>query len=896
MNSYTPKELMANASKDLPPRGLTTITEETAVHWDRAIEHVIPGVVSIHYIKPCPFDAEKAGGGQATGFIVYAGMYLIFTNRHVIGTGPFSGYCVFNNHEECNVHPFYVDPVHDFGFLCFDPKNIKSIIALELRPDNAKVGTEIRVVGNDAGQKISILSGVISRLDRNAPDYGDGYSDFNTNYIQAAAAASGGSSGSPVVDRGGFVVALQAGGRADGAATDYFLPLHRPVRALELISQGKDVTRGTIQTQWMLKPFDECRRLGLSPALEKEIRTQFPKETGMLVAEVVLPQGPASTKVKVGDILSRVNGELLTQFVRLDEILDDNVGKTISVAIQRAGENIDVELDVGDLHAITPNQFVSVAGGSFHDLSYQQARLYNISLKGEGVYVCHAAGSFEFDDAYTSGYLIQQVNYEPTPDLDTFVKVMKNIADREQVPVSYKHLRELHTLKTTIIRVDRHWSPEMQMITRNDKTGSWDFRSIAGPIPRLEPVPIRAKFPEIHLRRSNVEGIARSFVRVYVSTKLALDGHDTTSYEGYGLVVDAGQGFVLISRAILPHGLCDISLLIAGRILVDAKIKLRHPSQNYAIVQYDVALVDAPVQTPKFAKNSIKKGTETIFFGMAGDYDFVEAETVVTLITTLSIPVRASSPRYRAKNFEAIAVDTNQAQCIDLGVLMSKQGVVQALWLPFRSEWEANEHQFPEYRFGLATPNILPVLNEFRKECTPKLRFVNVEFKTIPLGHARIMGVSEEWIEQAESLDPERHELLEVRKVESDHDGGLNEGDVLLTLNNNLVTSPRHLEDMYHSDLLNAVVVRRREEKAIKVLTVPIADLETAHVVKFCGASFQPPHQDLRLHLGKVPSKVYISSRDHGSQTHLYGVSANCLFRSHLSIHCLFHVRVCVRH
>ncbi|RDH26873.1 trypsin-like serine protease [Aspergillus welwitschiae] len=847
--------------------------------WQATLEEVVESVVSIHFCQTCSFDTELSMSSQATGFVVDAENVYILTNRHVVCPGPFWGYCIFDNHEECDVCPVYRDPVHDFGILKFDPKAIRymKLRELKLQPDAAKVGSEIRVVGNDAGEKLSILSGVISRLDRNAPEYGDGYSDFNTNYIQAAAAASGGSSGSPVLNIDGHAIALQAGGRADGAATDYFLPLDRPLRALECIRRGEPVTRGTIQTQWILKPFDECRRLGLTPEWEATVRKAAPTETSMLVAEIILPEGPADGKLEEGDVLLQVNGELLTQFIRLDDILDSSVGQKVHLLVQRGGQNVEIECQVGDLHAITPDRFVTVAGGTFHNLSYQQSRLYAIATRG--VYVCEAAGSFKLENTL-SGWIIDSVDKRPTRNLDEFVEVMRTIPDRSRVAISYRNIRDLHTRGTSIVYIDRHWHPKMRLAVRNDDTGLWDFSDLADPIPALPPVPRKADFIRLDgVSQPAAADIVRSFVRVSFTMLLKLDGYPQSKKTGFGLVVDADKGLVVVSRAIVPYDLCDINVKVADSIIVNAKVVFLHPLQNYSIIQYDPSLVQAPVQSAKLATDYIKKGQDTIFVGFNQNSRIVVAKTAVTDITTVSIPANVSAPRYRAINLDAITVDTGLSGQCSNGVLVGEDGVVQALWLNYLGERTSNSHKNVEYHLGFATPSLLPVLSKVQQGEMPKLRILNMESYVVQMSQARIMGVSEEWIEKVTQANPSRHQLFMVRKVGCPPPGfnsaadTFEEGDIILTLDGQLITRVSELDIMYEKDMLAALIVRNGQEMRIRVPTVPTEDLETDHVVVFCGAVLQKPHHAVRQQISKLHSEVYVSARSRGSPSYQYGLA-----------------------
>jgi S1-C subfamily serine protease len=843
----------------------TTAIAAEDTEWNETLERISSGVVSIRIDSTRAFDTEWNSSSQATGFVVDAERGIILTNRHVVTPGPVIAEAVFKNNEEVRLTPIYRDPVHDFGFFRYDPAELQYITPTELPlvPDGAGIGKEIRVIGNDAGEQLSILAGTIARLDRQAPVYGRGkYNDFNTFYFQAASGTSGGSSGSPVVNIDGEVVALNAGANSS-AASSFFLPLDRIDRALQKLRTGQAVTRGTLQTTFQSKAFDELKRLGLTAESEREARSKDTDQTSMLTVDQVIPESPAAGKLAPGDILIRVNGELTTEFVPLEAVLDSNVGEEIEIEIERGGQQLHFTVKVNDLHSITPDEYLEFGDGIVNRLSYQQARHYN--RKPSGVYVANP-GYLLSKSAIPRGAVILEMDGKPVNDLDDFEAALDQLADGARANVRYVNMENPQNSVVRSLEMDRVWFPA-QRCSRDDTTGLWPCRTLADG-PAAEPAPVGSTRPKKY-DDPRVKAIAPSLVVVTFDLPYTLSGVSEKHYYGTGLIVDKERGYVVVDRNTVPIAIGDVKITFSGSLEVEGKVEQLHPLHNFAIVSYDpLSIGDTPVKNAEFNTTPLKPGDDVWVVGMKADHQLKHQHSTVSSVDPLLLPL-SRTLRFRDSNIEGIDLVTAPAD-FD-GVLVDKKGRVAASWSSFVLQSGGDAAQFNRGVGSEVIQQFVDIVREGRPFYS-----LEAEFVYAPLFAARKMGVDEEWIARLEKNDPERRRALSITRLVADTDAAklLKNGDIVLAIDGEVVTSYRALENAVQRPEVAVTVWRNDAVQELRVKTEALSGRGIDRAVSWAGALLQDPHRAMAAQRGIATDGVYVAYFSYGSPATRYGLWA----------------------
>lgn len=837
------------------------VANAESVGWESVLADVVPGVVSIQVTAVRSFDTENAGASQGTGFVVDRERGIILTNRHMVHTGPVLAEAVFLDDSEVKLHAIYRDPVHDFGFYQMDPAEMPpGTPALVLAPEAAKAQREIRVVGNDAGEKVSILDGTLARLDRNAPFYGaNTYNDFNTFYYQAASNTSGGSSGSPVVDQSGRVVALNAGGKVQ-AASSYYLPLERVNRALKKLQAGEPVTRGTLQTIWEYTSMDEVRRLGLPPEIIDEVRAADPEGTGMLVVTEVVPGGPAEGKLRAGDVLARVEGALVTRFVPLEEQLDSSVGGAVRLQVFRGGAPLELELTVQDLHGISPSAYTEISRGVFHEVSYQTARNHAISAKGAYL----ALSGYMFGNAgVPEGAVITAVDGAAVESAAELRRALEGISDGQRFRVRYFHVEEPRREIETAVVMDRAWFP-MQTCFR-DASGAWPCEE--SPAPPAGEVADGGVFMPLQAEEKLAQRVAQSLVMVSFDIPVPSAGMRDFHFVGVGAVVDAAAGLVVVDRDTVPVAAGDISLVFGGTVRVPGTLRYLHPTHNLAVIQFDPALMpDSTLTALDLHEAPLEAGDPVWLVGLDQTFQVVSKKTTVEgREPFVSNP--STTPKFRDANLDVVDLVSTVSSLG--GVLVDKRGRMLGSWASFVDPRDGDRGFH-----GVPVRYILPILEPLREGKMPVYRDLGAELAPVNAVDARDRGLSDERVAQVVAAEPLRRRVLEVVRISGGTParGLLREGDILLELDGHLVTRLSEIEEVSEQDEVHLTVLRDGEELQLTVPTLLADGRGVDRMVSWAGMQLHAPHREVAAATGENADGVYVAWMWYGSPAARYEI------------------------
>ncbi|KAK7575208.1 hypothetical protein V3481_017172 [Fusarium oxysporum f. sp. vasinfectum] len=302
---------------------------------------------------------------------------------------------------------------------------------------------------------------------------------------------------------------------------------------------------------------------------------------------------------------------------------------------------------------------------------------------------------------------------------------------------------------------------------------------------------------------------------------------------GLGLIIDAQEGFVLVSRAI-------------------------------AIICYDPNSVRVLAKSAKLSTEDISQGQEITFVGCDRSGQFVED-------STSKIAIIAQGTEYltwytsRPINIDVIEVETALSYECDTGFLIATDATVQGLWI-------APEGPCPnKNRFGVDSRGIAAIAKNLSQGVDVSFWRLPLELRSVEITDVEAMGVSIEWIKKVLAEHTDR-QMLMVKRTSSQVPHQFQVGDILLSLNGKLVTRPSDVIATDPEAIRDVLASREGSEITIRARAVPEHDFETTRLTAFRGLVVQKSHRIVRHSVEELPSEIWIASICSGSPAHWYGV------------------------
>ncbi len=372
-----------------------------------------------------PNPAQSLG----SGFIVSPDGFVI-TNHHVIAQAD-EVIVRLQDRKEYVAKIVGSDSRSDIALLKIESNEIFPTLKLA-KPDSLNVGEWVLAIGSPFGFDYSVTAGIVSAMGRNLPR--DNYVPF----IQTDVAISPGNSGGPLFNLDGEVVGVnsQIYSRTGGfMGLSFAIPIDVVFDVYEQLKAKGSVTRG-----WLGILIQE---------VSQEIAESFGmgQPTGALISKTVSDGPGEKGGLKVGDIITKFNGEAIERSSDLPPLVGaTKVGDKVPVEIVRKGKVKTMRIVIGELPDEDSQSKIFADDSGLGYIKAIKIRVKNLSneqrkrlgISSGGVLIDKVDPGVGLTAGLRKGDVVLQVDNDEVNTVEQMTSIFNGIKTSRKIPILVK--------------------------------------------------------------------------------------------------------------------------------------------------------------------------------------------------------------------------------------------------------------------------------------------------------------------------------------------------------------------------------------------------------------------------------------------------------------------------
>ncbi len=359
-----------------------------------------------------------------SGVIISADGYIV-TNNHVVD-GADELTVTLTDNKEYSAKIIGADKTTDLALIKIDAKNLPAITIAN--SDAVKVGEWVLAIGNPLGLNNTVTAGIISAKARSLGANGV------ESFIQTDAAINAGNSGGALVNVKGELVGINAMLYSQtGSFSGYGFAIPTALMN-KVVSDIK--TYGTVQRALLGITGGDVKNY-VDSQKENGKEVDLGTMEGVYINSISDDGSAASSNMKKGDVIIAADGQKITKFGELQEIIakkrpGDKVTITYLHDKKKHTETIVLKNEQGNTKVIK-NADLDVLGGNFREVNESEKKQLSINY---GLVVTKVNGGAFKTAGVNRGFIIQRVNDNAMKTVNDLQDAVKS-ASHSKDPVLY---------------------------------------------------------------------------------------------------------------------------------------------------------------------------------------------------------------------------------------------------------------------------------------------------------------------------------------------------------------------------------------------------------------------------------------------------------------------------